>query len=166
MSTVGDVHVLSRIAPGAAIIVCATLGIADEAAGFGCQSDVGASEVCVPFVGCVGEQGDFFTGRALGRSEGTLAVETDSGTFCSGEWVPRNFIGVGQANFSCDDGRIGIAYFTYQDPRTGTATGHGLLSDGSKLRVWTGNNIRQFLAVDPNNPNGNLTCANSVVPIS
>ncbi|WP_298915847.1 hypothetical protein [uncultured Roseobacter sp.] len=156
---------LSRIAAGAAIIHCATMANDAQAAGFGCQSDVGASEVCVPFVGCVGEQGDFFTGRALGRTEGTLAVETSGGVICSGDWIPRNFLGVGQANFTCDDGKTGIAYFTYQDPRTGTATGNGLLSDGSKLLVWSGNNIRQFLAIDPNNPDGNLTCANSVVPI-
>lgn len=40
------------------------------------------------------------------------------------------------------------------------------MSDGSKLKVWSGNNIRQFLAIDPDNPEGNLTCANAVVPIS
>lgn len=157
---------LSRIAAGAAIILCAGSGFADGLDGLRCRFGVGVSEGCVPFVGCVGEQGDFFVGRALGRTEGTLAVQTNSGILCSGDWVPRNFLGVGQANFSCDDGRIGVAYFTYQDPNTGTATGNGLMSDGSKLKVWSGNNIRQFLAIDPDNPEGNLTCANAVVPIS
>lgn len=90
---------LSRIAAGAAIILCAGSGFADGLDGLRCRFGVGVSEVCAPFVGCVGEQGDFFIGRAPGRTEGTLAVQTNSGILCSGDWVALNFLGVGQANF-------------------------------------------------------------------
>lgn len=157
---------LSRIATAAAITLCVGSVVAGPNVDTTCRTSQGTGANCVPFVGCLGENGSFFTGRAIGWDKGTLAVRSSTGAFCSGDWVARNFLGVGQANISCDDGTHGIAYFTYQDPETGTATGHGLMSNGAKLTVWSGQNIRQFLADTSGTVNDNLICGEVVVPIS
>lgn len=156
---------LSRIVAGAAITLCAVAASARPSVAAGCQELRDSSKVCVLFVGCLGENGAYFTGRALGCTEGTLAVQTSVGVFCSGEWVSRNFLGVGQASFTCDNEETGVAVFTYQDKRTGTATGQGMTSHDRKLKVWTGDNIRQFLAFQSGNIRGDLLCSNVAVPI-
>lgn len=157
---------LSRIVAVAAITLCAKLGVAGPKVDMNCQSDMGTGANCVPMVGCVGEEGGYFTGRAIGWSEGTLAVQSSAGAFCSGEWVARNALGVGQAKFVCDDGATGVVFFTYQHPETGTAVGLGTMSDGAKVQVWSGNNIRQFLADQSGDLNSDLTCGDVLVPIS
>lgn len=75
-------------------------------------------------------------------------------------------MGVGQADFSCDDGMIGRVFFTYQQEQTGTAQGVGETSTWDSLRVWSGRNIRQFVADEAGNLNGNLLCGDTSMPIS
>lgn len=157
---------LSRITAVAAIALCPVTASADVEIDMNCTADLRADGNCVPMAGCLGEAGAYFTGRAIGWNDGTLAVQTSTGVFCSGTWVTRNFLGVGQADFVCDDGETGTALFTYQDPETGTAIGQGEMSNGAKIKVWSGRNIRRFLADPSGTLNGNLSCGTTLVPIS
>ncbi|MCV3270121.1 hypothetical protein [Roseobacter sinensis] len=157
---------LSRIAPVAAIALCPALASAGPKVDMSCQDDIGTPENCVPLIACIGGEGNYFTGRAMGWNEGTFAGDTQAGPSCSGAWTSQNSLGLGQAVFECDNGTSGVAFFTYQDSLTGTATGQGLMSDGSRLRVWSGRNIRQFIANKSGDVDAALTCGEVVVPIS
>jgi hypothetical protein len=129
-------------------------------------AEIGDRDACSPIVACFESYGVYFTGRAIGWNEGTLAGKTSDGAVCTGNWMSRNALGLGQATFACDDGTMGTAFFTYQDSLTGTATGHGLTDRLGRVRVWSGHNIRQFVinetgAIDPL-----LMCGDHAIPIS
>lgn len=129
-------------------------------------AQVGDPSACAPVVACFESTGIHFTGRAIGWDRGTLAGVTSAGALCTGDWVSRNALGVGQATFACDDGTSGTAFFTYQDSLTGTATGHGLATPLGRLRVWSGHNIRQFLVADTGEIDPQLMCGDTPIPIS
>lgn len=104
---------------------------------------------CSPLVACIEETGEVFRGSSFGIEEGPLAVETDLGVICSGNWK-RNFIGIGLAEFTCSDGRGGQSAFTWFEPETGTAVGSGRFNDGTVVKFWSGNNLdRYFSEIDP-----------------
>ena len=127
---------------------------------------IGEPTACSPFLGCFESTETWFTGKAYGWNEGTLAATTSSGAICTGKWVSRNALGVGQAEFECDDGQSGTAFFTYQDNETGTATGQGLSADLGKVRVWSGNNIQAFLKSQNGAVDQRLMCGDAEIPIS
>ena len=130
-----------------------------------CDGEPGSSAYCAPLVGCFERDGRHFVGRAIGRNAGTLAGVLSTGALCTGTWVSRIVIGVGQADLRCDDGTAARIWFTYQDGLTGTATGRGLTIRGAPVRARSGRNIRAFLgsggcAVDPG-----LFCGDAEIPI-
>lgn len=127
---------------------------------------IGDPGACASFLGCFESSGTWFTGKAYGWNEGTLAATSSSGAICTGRWVSRNALGVGQAEFECDDGQSGTAFFTYQDGPTGTATGQGLSSDLGRIKVWSGNNIKAFLKAETGAVNPRLMCGDTEIPIS
>ncbi|MEM1066183.1 MAG: hypothetical protein AAGJ74_11840 [Pseudomonadota bacterium] len=129
-------------------------------------ADMGSPEACSPVVGCLERSGTYFTGRAIGWDEGTFAARSSSGAICTGEWVTRNAMGLGEAIFTCDDGTSGIAFFTYQDSYTGTATGQGMTDDLQRIRIWSGHNIKQFLRNQTGEVDPQLMCGDEVIPIS
>ncbi|GFE49252.1 hypothetical protein So717_10050 [Roseobacter cerasinus] len=157
---------LSRIVTLAAIALCAAPVGASPKVNMDCVEDIGAPGNCVPMVGCVGREGDYFTGRAIGWNKGTLDGQTRSGAMCSGGWEINEFTGQGHAAFECDNGTAGVATMTYQDMQTGTATGRGYTTDGDLLEIWSGHNIRRFLKDRDGSVEGNLTCGDVVVPVS
>jgi hypothetical protein len=131
-----------------------------------CITRPGEPDNCAPLVACVEATGVYFMGRAVGHNAGTLAGELSNGAFCTGEWVSRNWLGTGQADFTCDDGQWGRAYFTYLHMPTGTATGRGLTNRGQSLRVWAGHEIRAFLRAETGAPDPKLFCNTQEIPIS
>jgi len=131
-----------------------------------CITQPGAPDSCTPLVACLEKTGVYFMGRAVGFNSGTLAGELSNGAFCTGEWVSRNLLGTGQADFTCDDGQWGRAYFTYLHMPTGTATGRGLTAQGHSVRVWAGHEIRAFLREETGEPDPKLFCDTQEIPIS
>jgi hypothetical protein len=129
-------------------------------------TEIGDPSACSPVIACFEATGVYFVGRAIGWNRGTLAGTTSAGATCTGEWVSRNMLGVGQASFACDDGTSGTAFFTYQDSLTGTATGHGLSTPMGRLWVWSGNNIRQFLIDQTGEVDPQLFCGDVPIPMS
>lgn len=120
---------------------------------------------CTRIVACVGNQGVWFNGRGFGNGAGTFAGAMSDGSTCSGDWVARNAIGIGQASVTCTDGRKGTVYYTYQDPRTGTALGKGRMNTGEDIEIWTGRNVLAYLSAKTGQALI-LPCSGGAVPIS
>ncbi|WP_170326278.1 hypothetical protein [Ruegeria arenilitoris] len=140
-----SLHVLSAIAPVTAIALVATTAQAGPKLPADCLAHQGTSANCVPILACLGDSGIYFTGRAIGWSKGTYAGRTSAEFSCHGEWRAQGRLGFGEATLECDNGLTGSAFFTYQHPETGTASGLGRLSNGDTFHVWSGANVDQFL---------------------
>ncbi|MFN3935978.1 MAG: hypothetical protein ACK4KW_00230 [Gemmobacter sp.] len=147
-------------------LALATLILATPAAAGACGGIEGSSDYCTPVVACIEDTGVHFTGRAVGWGSGTLAGQLSSGAICSGTWVSRNRLGLGQADLDCDDGQSGTVIFTYQDGATGTATGRGLTKGGQAVRGWSGRNIRAFLRAETGEVDPRLMCGEVEIPLS
>ena len=157
---------LSRILPAAAIMLLPLTATAGPKVDLTCDLIPGSLSSCSPLIACIPEAGIYFTGRALGWGDGTFAGETNAGFGCTGSWMTRNFLGLGQAVFECDNDLTGAAYFTYQDNATGTVTGSGAMSNGLSVQVWSGHNVRQFLINEQGDVDAQLICGDLPVPIS
>jgi hypothetical protein len=108
-----------------------------------------ARDNCSPLVACIEETGEIFRGASFGLDAGRIEVESDDGALCTGTWR-RSALGIGLAQFGCDDGRAGTSAFTWFEPETGTAVGQGRFEDGAVARFWSGNNLeRYFREIDP-----------------
>ena len=123
-------------------------------------------ENCNRVVACVGSEGLWFNGRAFGRGEGTFAGTLSDGTLCSGTWMSRNLLGLGQADVSCEGGREGRLFYTYQDSYTGPAIGQGLMNTGEAVKIWSGNNVLAYLRGDTGERIAILPCGDGVLLIS
>ncbi len=156
---------VSRIIALAAILSTPQFAAASPVVDPGCQLRPGEPDNCVPVVGCIGDEGRYFVGEAVGWDAGTLAAETDDGLICSGRWQARTAIGAGQANFQCGDQLNGLVLFTYQDHVTGTTTGRGATNEGQGLRVWSGHNIRQYVEQQSGSVDAQLMCGSSLIPL-
>ena len=157
---------LSRILSVAAITLCVSCTETTSEFDADFKLNKGTDGTCVPFAGCIGDQGEYFTGRALGWDKGPLSVRSSTGTLCTGDWIVRPASGSGRASIVCDDGTKGTAEFTYQHPETGTAVGEGQMSDGRSLKVWSGRNIQQFLAATSGTADSKLSCGGVMVPLT
>ena len=124
------------------------------------------NENCNRVVACVGGDGLWFNGRAFGRGTGTFSGVLSDGGRCEGTWVSRNAVGIGQAEISCDDGRRGQAFYTYQDSYTGTAIGRGILNTGEGIKLWSGNNVLTYLRGDTGVRTAMLPCRGGDIPMS
>ena len=121
---------------------------------------------CSPLLACVGNSGEYFAGRALGRDEGTLAGVTNFGSICTGTWVSRNFLGTGQADFECDNGHWGKVIFHYRDDVSGTVKGFGFTNHGVSIRAWSGHYIQDFLDEKSGQVDNKLMCGEVEIPLS
>jgi hypothetical protein len=102
-----------------------------------------ASMACSPLVVCVEATGEILRGASFGTDAGPFAVASLTGTLCEGNWR-RGFMGLGLAEFACNDGRSGASAFTWFEPESGTAVGSGRLSTGEEARFWAGNNLERY----------------------
>ncbi|WP_420585694.1 hypothetical protein [Ruegeria sp.] len=131
-----------------------------------CVPDPSKGANCVPILACLGQDGVYFTGRAVGWNSGTFAGQSSAAFACFGEWLSQGSFGLGEAKITCDNALTGRAFFTYQHPETGTATGLGFLSNGEPFRVWTGFNVEQFLLNEYGDINTADMCKAASKPIS
>ncbi len=130
-----------------------------------CRLHQGHMDSCARIVACVSPPTMVFVGRGFGWNHGTITGDLD-GVPCTGSWVSRNVLGLGQAEIRCENGLTGTVFFTYQDSLTGTATGRGMTNRGQMIRVWSGNNIRAFLSHETGRPDARLMCGEREIPIS
>ena len=121
---------------------------------------------CVRVLACMGNTGEWLNGRAFGRGEGTFAGTTSKGVTCSGDWMSRNSLGLGQADIFCDDGRTGRVFYTFQDEYTGTAIGQGAMTSGEGIRMWSGLHVLSYLRGDTGERVALLPCVGGDIPIS
>lgn len=98
---------------------------------------------CSPLVVCVEATGEILRGASFGSSSGPFAAASTSGVICEGSWR-RGFLGIGLADFACNDGRSGTSAFTWFEPESGTAVGSGRFSTGEEARFWAGNNLERY----------------------
>ena len=121
---------------------------------------------CVRILACIGRDGTWFHGRAFGRGEGRLVGQVSDGRRCTGRWVSRGALGLGQAEVRCEGGMEATVLYTYQDEYTGTAIGRGISNRGEMIRAWSGLNVLEFLR-DPENPGARprLPCGPAAIPI-
>ena len=104
---------------------------------------------CSPLVACVEETGEYFRGASFGQDAGPFRADSVTGAVCTGTWR-RTLLGIGIAEFRCDDGRMGSSVFNWFEPESGTAVGYGTFVDGGVARFWAGNNLeRYFREIDP-----------------
>lgn len=104
---------------------------------------------CSPLVACVEDTGEYFRGASFGQDAGPFQAESVTGAVCTGKWK-RTMLGIGVAEFNCDDGRMGSSIFNWFEPESGTAVGHGTFLDGAVARFWAGNNLEKyFREIDP-----------------
>ena len=113
---------------------------------------------CVRVVACIGNDGVWFNGHALGRGEETFSGTTSTGLMCEGTWMSRNAFGLGQADVMCDDGSKGRVFYTYQDEYTVTAVGQGAMHSGERIKIWSGTNVLEYLRGDTGERIAYLPC--------
>lgn len=116
-----------------------------------------ANDFCVPFVGCIEDGRGFFHGYSFGRKKGPLTAFTENGATCEGRWW-RNAIGVGKAEFSCENGLSGRASYTYFEPSSGTAFGKGRTNKGDRVRFWAGHRLLPHVLSDQKETDDILAC--------
>lgn len=111
---------------------------------------------CVPFIGCIAERNPVIAGRSYGRKEGVVIGRRNDDVACKGTWQ-RRFWG-GKVSFGCEDGLTGRVSYNVLDKPTGTVSGRGRNSDGTKSRFWSGTRIFNFLARDQDVAQGFVQC--------
>jgi hypothetical protein len=130
-----------------------------------CRNVPFSTKNCVRVLACVGDQGVTFDGQARGWDAGSVTGLMSDGAACHGTWNSNGPLGTGLSQLSCDDGTdIDVIYYN-QDNITGTVIGQGQTSDGRAIRVWSGENVLQFLT--PQGAFGPaLPCVQGDIPIS
>lgn len=132
-----------------------------------CVNIQGSPESCSKFVGCLGDKGEHFQGTARGWNYGTLQAQTSEGAKCSGTWRYTNVFGIAISDIFCDNGEGGRLYFFAQDSLTGTGIGRGHSNKGRSVKMWSGNNLKQFFRNrNPQAEFPTLHCGPATVPIS
>ncbi|MDR7125813.1 hypothetical protein [Pseudotabrizicola sp. 4114] len=121
---------------------------------------------CVRILACIGEQGRWFHGRALGRGEGTLAGVMNDGVQCVGDWTSRNAFGTGQASVSCDDGMSATVIYFYQDEYTGTALGKGISNREEVVQSWSGLHVLDYFRDGNPSAEAVMKCGSHDIPVS
>ena len=102
---------------------------------------------CTLILACIGNDGLWFQGHAVGWGEqGTLGGVISDGTSCTGTWTSNTWFGGGESRLQCDDGTSARVYYLSQDPVTGTVFGQGIDSNERRIKVWTGENVVEFLS--------------------
>lgn len=130
-----------------------------------CRNIPFSQDNCVRFVGCLGDQGLRFEGKARGWDQGTLSGEISDFTLCDGTWDSNGPLGTGIGRMSCEDGvTMDVIYYS-QDNVTGTVIGRGKDSIGRAIQVWSGENVLAFLTPDGSDI-AYLPCISGDIPLS
>ena len=115
---------------------------------------------------CLGDEGRWYKGRAIGRGTGVLDGVTSDGAACIGTWTNSNAVNVGQADFTCNDGTAGTVIYLLQDGETGTAIGKGMTTKDAPIQAWSGEHVIEFLKKSSLTDEAQLQCGDHSIPIS
>ena len=130
-----------------------------------CQNHPFSQKNCVRVLACIGEAGEWFDGRARGWDQGRVSGMLSDGTACLGTWSADGPLGTGVGQIACENGLQADVIYYNQDNETGTAIGRGLDSEGRPVRIWSGENVLQFLT-RPGAFGPALPCVQGDIPIS
>ncbi|SLN55953.1 hypothetical protein PSJ8397_02956 [Pseudooctadecabacter jejudonensis] len=128
-----------------------------------CENAIGSEDSCVRVLACVGNDGVYFDGEAIGWDTGTLRGFMSDGHDCIGTWSSGGLGGTGFAQLACDDGTTADVIYYSQDPDTGTVIGRGQDSAGRFIKAWSGLNVLAYLTQDST---PELPCTAGAIPIS
>ncbi len=117
---------------------------------------------CTPVYACIGEQGEWFKGQALGQTKGSITGKLASGANCTGKW---NASGAGKFDLTCTNGTYMQVYYTENDPATKTAIGQGISMDGRFVQGWSGKDVETFFTDPLSSQRGTLICGSNEVPL-
>lgn len=117
---------------------------------------------CTPVYACIGDQGEWFKGQALGQTKGSITGMLASGANCTGKWSSA---GAGKFNLTCTNGTYMQVYYTNSDPVTKTAIGHGISMDGRFVEGWSGKNVGTYFSDVEASQTGSLICGSNKVPL-
>jgi hypothetical protein len=121
----------------------------------------GEADNCVRVLACVGDDGLWFDGRAVGWDRGTIAGELSDGSVCTGTW--RYTGGITSETFvSCDNGMEAAVLAIAQDLATGTTIGEGRTKGGRRISAWSGKYVMDFLGAGGR---PELPCTNAPIPL-
>lgn len=130
-----------------------------------CSNIPYSQDNCVRVLACIGDAGLWFDGEALGWNQGAVRGRISDGSGCTGKWRSDGPMGTGLATLECDSGLAADVVYTTQDNETGTVSGIGRDNSGRAIRVWSGENVLDFLT-----PRGSvgaeLPCEAGPIPIS
>ncbi len=130
-----------------------------------CDSIPGNPQNCVRVLACIGTEGLWFDGQAIGWDSGTVRGATSDRSPCTGTWNADGPMGMGVAELRCDNGLSANVLYYNQDNETGTVIGAGQDNRGRGITVWTGTNVLDFLTPD-GRPAARLPCGGGAVPVS
>ncbi len=129
-----------------------------------CSLIEGSKDSCSRSLACVGTKGLYFDGFARGWGHGAVDGKLSDGSDCLGEWRYTR-IGFARARIACTSGVTAEVIYYAQDSLTGTGIGRGADSTGRAIRIWTGENVLEFLT-PKGKPGAELPCGEVGIPIS
>jgi hypothetical protein len=120
---------------------------------------------CARILACIGQDGLWFDGQARGWGRGLIVGALSDGTPCGGTWRYRQTLSIADASLECRDGTKAKVLFLARDSLTGTGVAHGIDNQARRIKVWTGENVIEFLT--PEGAKGaELPCGDDPIPIS
>lgn len=106
---------------------------------FECAEHPGFKRHCSPVFACIGNEGEYFQGRARGRGDiGLVRGRTGSGAHCSGFWQRDAASGEGQSKLNCSDGMRAEVRWDVRDSTSGYFVGTGKDSQNRAVLFWVG----------------------------
>lgn len=126
----------------------------------------GGPDSCAPILACVGEDGRWFHGAAIGWETGTIRGAMDDGPTCEGDWSFEPGTASGEASLSCTDGTDIEMTFESLDGETGTSVARGETGDGAPVIAFTGPRVRDYMMAEMGADGPEDICGMREVPAS
>ena len=114
---------------------------------------------CDQILACIGTDGQWFSGIALGFGPLNSVVGTlDNGIVCTGQRMHYSKALTGQITLECADGSQGTVVYENHAPHQTYGTGHAQLDDGRAIEVWVAQDIKSALRVVSGDDEDRLLC--------
>lgn len=110
-----------------------------------CENIPGSQDNCVRALACMGRDGVWFDGQALGWDAGDIVGQLSTGEACIGTWRAQAVAGMGLVTMTCEGGLTARLLYHSFDSETGTAEGTGIDSKGRRIRGWSGLAVLDYL---------------------
>ena len=118
-----------------------------------------SEQPCDQILACIGTDGQWFSGIALGFGPLNSVVGTlDNGIVCTGQRMHYNKTLTGQITLECTDGTQGTVVYENHALHQTYGTGHAQLDDGRAIEVWVAQDIKSALRVVSGDDEDRLLC--------